>query len=134
MVPKCATAAYSLSSNSMMSDSRVNFLPISITITPVAKGSKVPAWPIFFTPINLTRERIRLKEVLPCGLSTSKTPSIDSVASSIILIVEFRRIVFLLWVSFFILFRYFQEKTFYMVLRRENIFHIEIQIREIFKN
>jgi len=45
-----------------------------ITITPVAKGSKVPAWPIVFTLKRFLKAATSQKEVLPLGLSTSRIP------------------------------------------------------------
>src|SRR4051794_4912003 len=47
-----------------------------MTMRPVAKGSRVPAWPIFSMRVSWRSAVTKLNEVLPRGLSTSKTPSL----------------------------------------------------------
>ena len=78
VAPNLMVATYSLVWYWKLSISLV-FLPVHRIITPVARGSKVPACPTlsFFTPICLLNTPLtlftRLKEVQPKGLSKYKT-------------------------------------------------------------
>src|SRR5215211_8626568 len=54
--------------------SRVASRPTSTTSRPVAKGSRMPAWPTLASRPRRTRATTSC-EVIPAGLSTSRTPA-----------------------------------------------------------
>src|SRR5258706_10683242 len=73
--PSAMTASYSLGVPSRCGSSRVA-RPRSRTRSPVAKGSSVPACPIRETPKARRAARTTSCDVMPAGLSTSRSPSV----------------------------------------------------------
>src|SRR5258708_14907854 len=73
--PSAMTASYSLGVPSRCGSSRVA-RPRSRTRSPVANGSSVPACPIRETPKARRATRTTSCDVMPAGLSTSRSPSV----------------------------------------------------------